>query len=246
MPPERQDEEDKLDTDQAAAGAKAAAGEEYVSAQKDQDDKLDTDQAAAGAKAAADEEYVSEQKSPDEKIGTGQLTAGAGRRPPKKYRWSKGQSGNPSGRPRKQLDQKATFERIMNEAVVIRSQDGKERKVPKYGALIRSLFSKALKGDVRAAKFIMDEAVRLGIGEQQGGGFAGLPRPDVQAPQSDFVFNDVDLDLDLLSDDEKIELARLGKAMDLGGDFTALSVAEFARMKQIADKGRGKDVTPRA
>jgi Family of unknown function (DUF5681) len=222
-----------------------------MSEPQNQDDNLGTDPAVVGATTAADQV----RQNQDEKIGAGQSAAGAeavtnrdyevGRgRPPKQYQWQKGQSGNPSGRPRKKLDQKATVERIMNEPVVISSQDGKKRKVPKYDALMRSHVTKAIKGDVRAAKFVLDEATRLGVGEEQDGGMSTLSTPKMQAAQSDLVFSN--LDLDLLSEGEKIELARLSKVIDLGGDFTALSVADYARMKQITDKGRGKDVTPRA
>ena len=54
------------------------------------------------------------------------------------------------------------------------------------------------------------------------------------------------LDRSLLSDDEKIELSRLAEIVDLGGDVTALSVNEFARARDIVNKGRGKDITPKA
>jgi hypothetical protein len=47
-----------------------------------------------------------------------------------------------------------------------------------------------------------------------------------------------------LSDEDKVELARLGQIIDLGGDFTALSPSDFERAKQIADKGCGRDITP--
>jgi hypothetical protein len=50
----------------------------------------------------------------------------------------------------------------------------------------------------------------------------------------------------MLSDDEKIELSRLAEIVDLGGDVTALSVNEFARARDIINKGRGKDITPKA
>lgn len=228
-----------------------------MSAPQNQDDKLGTDQTVVGATMAANQDKTSAQPNQDEEIGGGQSAVGAdaavkrdyevGRgRPPKQYQWQKGQSGNPSGRPRKKLDQKATVERIMNEPVVIISQDGKKRKVAKYDALMRSHVTKAIKGDVRAAKFVLDAATRLGVGDEQDGRMSTLSTPKIQAAQSDLVFNSVGLNLDLLTDSEKIELARLGKVMDLGGDVTALSVADFARMKQITDKGRGKDVTPRA
>ena len=41
-----------------------------------------------------------------------------------------------------------------------------------------------------------------------------------------------------------IELSRLAEIIDVGADITALSVNDFERVKQIVNKGRGKDVTP--
>jgi|SRR4029077_6016896 Family of unknown function (DUF5681) len=195
---------------------------------------------------------MSERPNQDVTIGADQSTVGAvpaakgsyavGRgRPPKEYRWQKGQSGNPSGRPRKKQNKKAVLEQIMNEAVVIR-EDGKQRKVTKYDALFRSHMAKGIKGDARSAKLFMEEAARVGLGEEQEGGFSALLPPQIQSVPSDALF--ANLNLDLLTDDDKIELARLGQIIDLGSDFTALSERDFELAKQIANKGRGKDVTP--
>jgi Family of unknown function (DUF5681) len=197
-----------------------------MSESQNEDEKSGVDQPTVGDKPTAKGDY---------KVGRG--------RPPKEYRWQKGQSGNPSGRRRKKPDNKAVLEQIMAEPVVVR-EDGKERKVTKLNALIRAHVAKAIKGDVRSAKFVIGEAARLGIGDEQYGGMATVPAPQRQRVQSDVVFDN--LDPARLSDEETIELARLGKIIDLGGDFTALSPADFARIKQIAEKGRGKDVTPRA
>jgi hypothetical protein len=38
-------------------------------------------------------------------------------------------------------------------------------------------------------------------------------------------------------------LSRLAEVIDLGGDVTALSTSDFERLKQIVNKGRGKDIT---
>jgi hypothetical protein len=196
---------------------------------------------------------MSEPQNLDEKIGANQ-TVGAittakcdyeiGRgRPPKEYQWKKGQSGNPSGRPRKKLDQKTLYEKIIAETVTIR-ENGKERKVPKYDALIRSHYAKGINGEVASAKLVMEEAARLGAGQQQDDDAFALLPPFSQSVPSDALF--ANLNADLLSDEDKIELARIGKVINLGGDVTALNAVEFARLKQITDKGRGKDVTPRA
>ncbi len=191
---------------------------------QNEDEKIGADEQVVGATTAG--------TKADYKVGRG--------RPPEEYKWKKGQSGNPRGRPRKKLDQKAVLEQIMGERIVIR-EDGKERKVSKYDALMRSHLAKAIKGDARSARLIMEEAARLYVGTQHDGGFAVL-LPDARSSQSDALF--ANLNLDLLNDEDKIELARLGQIIDLGGDFTALSQRDFELAQQIANKGRGKDVTP--
>jgi hypothetical protein len=194
---------------------------------------------------------MSEQPNKDEKVGadepvvgsagagTGDYKVGRGR-PPKEYSWKKGQSGNPSGRPRKQPDDKALLEKIYNERVTIR-EDGKPRKVTKREAYFRNHIAKAIKGDAHSARLMRDELADAGVGSEQNLGAPALASPYIQSAQSDVLF--ANLNLDLLSDDDKIELARLGQVIDLGGDFTALSPRDFERVKQIAEKGRGKDVT---
>ena len=49
---------------------------------------------------------------------------------------------------------------------------------------------------------------------------------------------------DLLSKDEQIELSHLAEVIDIAdGDITALSTADFERVKHIVNKGRGKGIT---
>jgi hypothetical protein len=52
------------------------------------------------------------------------------------------------------------------------------------------------------------------------------------------------IDRELLSNDELVELSRLAAKIDLGGDVTALSIEDFTRLRAIVNRGRGKDVTP--
>lgn len=195
-----------------------------MSDQQNEDEKIGADESLVGA--------ANSRKEADYKVGPG--------RPPKEYQWKKGQSGNPSGRRRKKLSKEAILDDILSEPIILR-EDGKERKVTKYEALYRSLLAKAFKSD-RAARLMLEEGASAGLGGGQGSGEAALLPSKGALPQSDMLF--ANLDLDLLSDGDKIELARAGQIIDLGGDFTALSPAYFARIKQIAEKGRGKDVTP--
>lgn len=197
-----------------------------MSNQQNKDEEIGADEPVVGAANAS--------KKADYKIGRG--------RPPEEYKWRKGQSGNLRGRPRKKQDKKAIIEQMMSERIVIR-EDGEEHQVTKYDALFRSHLAKGIKGDARSAKLVMDEATRLSLGDERDSAISALLPQKIRSVQSDALFADVDLDL--LSNEDKVELARCGEIIDLGGDFRVLSAADFARIKQITDKGRGKDVTPR-
>jgi hypothetical protein len=181
------------------------------------------------------------------KVGTAKAaaadyTVGRGK-PPKEYTWKKGRSGNPTGRPQKKSDKKSIIEEIMNEPIVMR-EDGKERKITKYAALFRSHLAKGIKGDTRSARLVLEEAASLDLGVENDDDILVPVPPKISPVQSEALFEN--LDPNVLSDDDKVALARFGRAIDLGGDFTALSIADFARAKQITDKGRGKNVTPTA
>jgi Family of unknown function (DUF5681) len=162
-------------------------------------------------------------------------------RPPKQYQFKPGQSGNPRGRRRNSLSKKALWQKLMNEFVSLHEQ-GKTRKVTKYECLCLAHLNKAIKGDTRSAKFVIEEAERAGFGDLGSEG-ALAPQRDPIAP-SGLLFDDIDPNV--LLDDEKVELARLATIMDLGGGFTALSTRDFERAKDIVNKGKGKDITSKA
>jgi hypothetical protein len=193
---------------------------------------------------------MSEPSNQDEKIGADEPAVGAAKtpkgdyevgygRPPKQYQFQKGQSGNARGRPRKKRDKKSILEEIINETITIR-EDGEARKVSKYDALFRSHMAEAIKGDTRSAKLILEEAERVGVGDPATER-AMIPYKD-PVLQSGLLFENIDPDL--LLDDEKVELARLATVVDVGGGFTALSTRDFERAKEIANKGKGMDITP--
>jgi Family of unknown function (DUF5681) len=197
---------------------------------------------------------MSERLSEDGRIGAddpivrpkqarkGDYDVGYGR-PPKQYQFKKGQSGNPRGRPPKKLNKTDVWNQIMTEPMYIREEGKAARKITKYEGLCQAQLTKAIKGHTGSAKFVIEEATRSGFAAEQDCNFSVLPpRLSDSSPHSEALF--ANLNLDLLSDDEKIELARLGQIIDLGGDFTALTASDFERAKKIADKARGKDITP--
>jgi Family of unknown function (DUF5681) len=85
-------------------------------------------------------------------------------RPPKQHQFQRGQSGNPRGRRREPVSKKATWQKLMNELVSLHEK-GKTRRVTKYECLCLSHLTKAIKGDTRSTKFVIEEAERAGFGD---------------------------------------------------------------------------------
>ena len=76
------------------------------------------------------------------------------KKPPKESQWKQGQSGNPSGRPKKIKD----FDKLIDIELdkTIRINDGGEiRLATKRNVIITSLINDALQGDPRARKLIL-------------------------------------------------------------------------------------------
>ena len=79
-------------------------------------------------------------------------------KPPKHTQFKKGQSGNPKGRP-KQVQAHMPVGRIIRHSLSEEVQglvNGKTRKMTKLAAIIEVQSAKALKGDTRAAKLVID------------------------------------------------------------------------------------------
>ena len=93
-------------------------------------------------------------EEPDEKVGYG--------RPPKKHRFKKGQSGNPRGRPKGSENEATILLRLFGRKVALQD-NGKPTKVSAMeGVHLRNL-SNALKGDIPAAKFLLDRLEKAGV-----------------------------------------------------------------------------------
>jgi hypothetical protein len=82
-------------------------------------------------------------------------------RPPKNTRFQKGKSGNPAGRGTKKppdpIDMAAILDHLENEEVIVRDK-GTSKKMRKIELRLRRLFDKAIKGDLKAARLLMEMA----------------------------------------------------------------------------------------
>lgn len=76
-------------------------------------------------------------------------------RPPKKYQFKKGQSGNPGGRPKGTKSAGDAVIENMNKRVPARI-NGRPITTNVQDAVIKAQIKKALEGDTRAAKFLVD------------------------------------------------------------------------------------------
>jgi hypothetical protein len=75
------------------------------------------------------------------------------RKPPIHIRFKKGQSGNPRGRPAKNLA--ALLAAALNEKVTV-TENGKRRQVTKREAVIAQLVNKSAAAELRATKMLID------------------------------------------------------------------------------------------
>jgi Family of unknown function (DUF5681) len=164
-------------------------------------------------------------------------------------RWQPGQSANPSGRPKGRRNLKTELEEIVSKKITIR--DGEtERKYSLLGANLLAHGIKGAKGDAWSFSLFMTNAQKMGLLEEgienaisSDRGTTGLPLALANKSRpSDALFEH--LDENLLSQTEQIELSRLAEVIDSAdGDITALSTADFERVKHIVNKGRGKGIT---
>ena len=75
------------------------------------------------------------------------------RNPPEHTRFKKGQSGNPRGRPAKNLP--ALLAAALNEKVTV-TENGKRRQITKREAVIAELVNKSAAASLRATKILID------------------------------------------------------------------------------------------
>jgi Family of unknown function (DUF5681) len=92
------------------------------------------------------------------------------KKPPVATRFKKGGSGNPSGKRKEvaeDLDPGKILQAIDNEEIIV-TIDGKRKRMRKGEIHFRQLFTKAIKGDLTAAKLIAKHAARYFGSEADG------------------------------------------------------------------------------
>jgi predicted DNA-binding ribbon-helix-helix protein len=92
------------------------------------------------------------------------------RKPPKATRFQKGKSGNPSGRPKRaapDVNPGMVLQSIDNEKIVL-TIDGKRKSMLKVEVYFRQLFSKAIRGDLTAARLVAKMAAEYFGPEAEG------------------------------------------------------------------------------
>lgn len=82
------------------------------------------------------------------------------RKPPRHTRFEAGRSGNPRGRPRGTKNLKTDLLEELGEKILVREGE-QSRRVSKQRAVVKTLVSKTLKGDARAAHLLMTMMMRI-------------------------------------------------------------------------------------
>ena len=75
-------------------------------------------------------------------------------KPPVATRFKPGKSGNPKGRPKGSLNLATDLSAELGEQITVR-EGGRQHRISKQRALVKSLMAKALQGDVRATTAVL-------------------------------------------------------------------------------------------
>ena len=87
-------------------------------------------------------------------------------RPPRQTQFKKGVSGNPRGRPKKVSDFKTDLAAELQERIVV-TENGKQRRVTKQRAFVKTLTAAAIKKDIRAVNALLACIKFFGAGPEE-------------------------------------------------------------------------------
>ena len=90
-------------------------------------------------------------RDPDYQVGYG--------KPPQHTRFKKGESGNPTGRPKGSKNLTTLLEKELKQRVVV-TENGRRRSITKQEAMVKHLVNKAVSGDRPLMQLLLDE-IRL-------------------------------------------------------------------------------------
>ena len=105
------------------------------------------------------------------------------KKPPKSTQFQPGQSGNPKGRPKGVKNLATDLEEELEQFVVVH-EGTQTLKVTKQRAMLKSLFAKALKGDVRATSALITLIVGLEQSKAQSNDDGTLSADDLAILES--------------------------------------------------------------
>jgi hypothetical protein len=201
-----------------------------------------TESGSIDAKPATSAEAMVDSNEPGEtdyKVGY--------KRPPKETRIKPGERRNPRGRPPGSRNLKTIVTESLTKTISVRRGD-KIKRVPTMEAITDTFALKAAEGDVKAAGIVINLVTKAGILDgrndaTENEGSEGVVPARAGASPGDALFEGVDPKR--LSKDEQFELSKIAERVDAGGDVIALNSDDFARLKQLVNKGRGKNVVPR-
>jgi hypothetical protein len=102
---------------------------------------------------------VTDSKKPPAKTTSADYEVGYAK-PPKQTRFKPGCSGNPRGRPKGTKNLKTDLLEELGEKILVREGE-RSRQVSKQRAVVKTLVSRTLKGDARAAGLLISMMMRL-------------------------------------------------------------------------------------
>jgi hypothetical protein len=158
-------------------------------------------------------------------------------RPPAQHRFRPGQSGNPSGQRKGGQVNRSIDELKEIAATKVTIRDGERtRKVSLPMANLLAHALKGAKGDARSSEFFFKHAEKMGVLDSEIS-IDGRAAPANKVRPSELLLKNVDPNL--LSREEQVELSKLASVIDSAGDIFALSTSALDRVRELINKGRG-------